>query len=194
MEQTELDLDIISDPRTIPINGRCTLKKDSGLLVVYVAGLPVYSWACRDKMTESYAMVNLVQHGYANQNDVARAFGYSVRTLRRKQRNFDSQGMVGLHSSGGRPQGSKSTPNPGKRIAKALRRKGFTMRDIAHRLGVGIATVSRWTKNPEKPLDEDIMNEYKDVEISPLGNTDTSFDKEPVNRGHDRMLAMAGLL
>lgn len=194
MEQTELDLDIISDPRTIPINGRCTLKKDSGLLVVYVAGLPVYSWACRDKMTESYAMVNLVQHGYANQNDVARAFGYSVRTLRRKQRNFDSQGMVGLHSSGGRPQGSKSTPNPGERIAKALRRKGFTMRDIAHRLGVGIATVSRWTKNPEKPLDEDIMNEYKGVEISPLGNTDTSFDKEPVNRGHDRMLAMAGLL
>jgi len=38
-------------------------------------------------------MVNLVEQGWADQNDVARAFGCAVRTLRRQQRPFEGGGL-----------------------------------------------------------------------------------------------------
>lgn len=200
MKQPELDLDIMTSSETILINGHCILKKVGCLLVVYVAGLPVYQWAVGDRMTETYAMVSLVQCGYANQNDVARVFGYSERTLRRKQRCFESGGMAGLSSSVGRPRGVQSTPNPWVQTAKTLRRQGISVRNIAHRLGVCKTTVNKWTACPDKPVKGDVINGSDTIKNSPFQNTDnltavnTSFDTVPQNRGYDRMLARAGLL
>ena len=42
-------------------------------------------------MAEAYAMVSLVEQGWANQNDVAQAFGCSARTVRRDQRRFEER-------------------------------------------------------------------------------------------------------
>lgn len=200
MKQTVLELSIAADPKTIAINGRCTLKKDSNLIVVYVAGLPMYHWTTGDRMAEAYAMVNLVQCGYADQNDVAKAFGYSKRTLRRKQHKFESEGMSGLGNSGGRPRGPRLNANPREKIAKTLRRQGVNARDIARRLGVSKSTVSRWTANQEKPVKDDISSDYETIKNSSLkdndshGKDNTSFDKDPQNRNYDRMLARLGLL
>ncbi len=83
------------------------LKKRAGA-AVHIAGLPVYTRKSGDKVTEAYAMVSLVEHGYAEQIEAAGAFGICERTLRRRQRNYESRGMKGLHCSDGRPRGSTS--------------------------------------------------------------------------------------
>jgi hypothetical protein len=46
-------------------------------------------------------MVMLVESGFAQQTEVARAFGKSERTVRRQQERYVQGGMVGL----GRPEG-----------------------------------------------------------------------------------------
>src|SRR4030067_484182 len=116
-EQPELGLEHKPNPRTIPINGRCTLKKEGATHVIYVAGLPMHHWVSGDRMTEAYAMVSLVRCGYADQNDVARAFGRSARTVRRLQRRFESGGMAQLARPGGRGRGSQAAASPAAETA-----------------------------------------------------------------------------
>jgi len=45
---------------------------------VLVAGVPIAHYAVGDAMAEAYAMVQLVTQGWADQNEVARAFGRSA--------------------------------------------------------------------------------------------------------------------
>ncbi len=111
-EQPELDLVITPSPDIVPINGKCTLKKDGAVRVVYVAGLPVYHWTEGDRKAEASAMVNLVISGFADQNDVALAFKKTSRTMRRLQRRFEAEGTEGLGLPRGRPQETQSTPSP----------------------------------------------------------------------------------
>ena len=88
-QQIELPL-CLSFPRdTVPINARCTLRRQGTLRLVSVAGLPMHHWAEGDRIAEAYAMVSLLQCGYAEQTEVARAFGYSTRTVRRLQRRHE---------------------------------------------------------------------------------------------------------
>jgi hypothetical protein len=42
----------------------------------------------RDAVAEAYAMAFLADSGFAQQTDVARAFGRSVRTVRRHQGSY----------------------------------------------------------------------------------------------------------
>jgi hypothetical protein len=71
------------------INDRCQIRSQGGYRIVSVAGLPWAQYALSDRMSEAHAMVSLIEQGWADQNDVARAFGYSVRTARRYQRRFE---------------------------------------------------------------------------------------------------------
>jgi hypothetical protein len=71
------------------INERCALRTQDGYRVVLVSGMPIAQYPVGDRMSEAYAMVNLIDQGWADQNDVARAFGYSARTARRYQRRFE---------------------------------------------------------------------------------------------------------
>ncbi|TAN56544.1 MAG: helix-turn-helix domain-containing protein [Magnetospirillum sp.] len=143
-EQPELDLAIRPSPDIIPINGKCTLKKDGAARVVYVAGLPVHHWTDGDQRAEASAMVNLVMSGFADQNDVALSFGKTPRTLRRLQRRFEAEGTDGLGRPRGRPQETQSAPSSWVRSAGVLQRAGLGVRSIAHRLGVGKTAVSKW--------------------------------------------------
>jgi len=54
-------------------------------------------------------MVSLVEQGWADQNDVARAFQCSVRTVRRDQRRFEDGGLAALGQQSGYPKGRKPT-------------------------------------------------------------------------------------
>jgi hypothetical protein len=45
--------------------------------VIIVAGLPVHHYRAEDAIAEAYAMVFLVESGFAQQTDVARAFARS---------------------------------------------------------------------------------------------------------------------
>jgi transposase len=56
-------------------------------------------------MSEAHAMVSLIDLGWADQNDVAEAFGCSARTLRRHQRRFEEGGLAALGRPNGYPPG-----------------------------------------------------------------------------------------
>ena len=53
------------------INGRATLRVEGEQPVVVVAGLPVHHYGAGDSMAEAYAMVFLVDSGFAQQNEIA---------------------------------------------------------------------------------------------------------------------------
>src|SRR6266700_8450267 len=87
------------------INERCLLRTQGGHRVVLVAGISLAQYALGDRMSEAHAMVSLVDLGWADQNDVAEAFGYSARTLRRHQRRFAEGGLAALGRPNGCPRG-----------------------------------------------------------------------------------------
>ena len=92
-------------------NERCLIRTQEGYRVVLVSGIPLAQYAVVDRMSEAHAMVSLVDQGWADQNDVARAFGYSARTARRYQRRFDEGGLAALGQPGGYPRGrARMTP------------------------------------------------------------------------------------
>src|SRR5208283_5455294 len=68
-----------------------------------VHGVVFAHYDVTDRAAEAYAMITLFESGYADQNDIARCFGYSTRTLRRYHQRFELHGLGGLTSSGGRP-------------------------------------------------------------------------------------------
>ena len=63
---------------------------------------PPCSFHCTgDAVAESYAMVMLTDNGFAQQTELARAFGRTERIIRRHQERYAAGRMVGL----GRPEG-----------------------------------------------------------------------------------------
>ena len=66
-----------------------------------------HSMRARDRMAEAHAMVSLVEQGWASQNEVARAFGCSVRTVRRYQRRFEEGGLAALGRTERLPAGAR---------------------------------------------------------------------------------------
>ncbi len=185
------------------------MKKEGEVRVVYVAGLPVHHWVDGDRMTEAYAMVSLVRCGYADQDEVARAFECSTRTLRRHQRRFESGGMAALGRPGGCPQGARSSVRgPWAQTARILQRAGQSVREIAHRLGLSKSTVGRWLgpSDPETIPESLVQPAQNPKDNKPdVGavsgssqNGDSgaascwSLDSDPADRLFDRLLARLG--
>ena len=109
---------------TIAINGRCTLRREGEACIVCVAGLAMHHWAAGDPIAERYAMVCLVQSGYADQNDVAWAFGITPRMLRKYQRRYEIGGIAALGRTSGRPPGIRAEPSPWVRTAVVMKGNG----------------------------------------------------------------------
>jgi prepilin-type processing-associated H-X9-DG protein len=185
--QPELGLVIGPSPETIPINGKCTLKKDGPARVIYVAGLPVHHWMDGDRTTEAYAMAMLVRCGYADQSEVARAFGRSRRTLLRQRHRFESGGMDHLGRAGGRPRGSQAIPGPWVKAAKVFKRAGLSVRDIAHRLGVGKTAVGKWLARLGKPANSEAL-EQPVAQLMGSGSPAVT-EAHPSHNGGGRMAA-----
>ena len=181
---------------TVSINGRCTLRRADGLCVVTVAGLPMQHWAVGDRMGEAHAMVSLVLNGYADQNEVARAFGCSTRTLRRHQRRFESGGMNTLGRAPCRPTGTPALPSPWVRTAVGLKNAGLGVRTIAERLRVSVGAVSKWLRRMGG-----VQAPPRQPEAAPDPSTvakgsgqNGSLDSDPEHRLLDRLLARLGKL
>lgn len=117
------------------INDRCVVRVEGPRRIVVVAGVPLAHFVAGDRMAEAYAMVSLVEQGWADQTDVARAFGCSPRTVRRCQRRFDEGGLARLGRAGGYPQGRPRGPSR-DRMVGTLKAAGLSNRAIAHRLGI----------------------------------------------------------
>jgi transposase len=121
---------------TVVINARCSLRMETDQRVIVVAGLPVHHYRADDTAAEAYAMVFLVESGFALQTDVARAFGCSVRTVRRNQRRYAQGGMAALGHEAGWRRGRRRISAKRLRRIEQMKSQGMSNRAIAHKLGV----------------------------------------------------------
>ena len=120
----------------VVINARCSLRMETDQRVIVVAGLPVHHYRAEDTAAEAYAMVFLVESGFALQTDVARAFGCSVRTVRRNQWRYAQGGMAALGHEAGWRRGRRRISAKRLRRIEQMKSQGMSNRAIAHKLGV----------------------------------------------------------
>jgi transposase len=144
---------------TVVINDRCLIRTQDGHRLVIVSGIVLSQYALDDHMAEAYAMVALFEQGWADQNDVARAFGCSVRTMRRHQRRYDDGGLPALGHGRGYPKGRPRLQTSRKQLVHRLKTEGHSNREIARRIGISEMAVRKllrrlgWKKQgPEQTL------------------------------------------
>ena len=128
---------------TLVVNDRCLVRTQDGHRIVVAAGVPLAQYAVGDRMAEAHAMVSLVEQGWADQNDVARAFGCTARTVRRHQRRFEAGGLSALGRGSGYPKGRARLKSSRTRLVGRLKADGVSNREIAHRLGVSEKAVRK---------------------------------------------------
>lgn len=220
-DHPELFAQADSPPGLVHINGRCLLQTRDERRVVTVFGIILAQYAVTDRMSEAHAMVSLVGQGHADQNDVARAFGCSTRTVRRFQERFDTGGLPALARTAGYPKGRRRLPETRDRLVGRLKAEGCSNCDIARRLGVSETAIRKQLKRlgwrdpePEPPAlpltggSDPNLSAFSTASVessaSPIAHPSnpnlsaypmpTSLDADPGNRFMDRLLARLGKL
>ena len=217
--QGELFAEITQEGSAV-INGRCVVRTADGHRVVLVAGMPIAQYAVGDQMAEAHAMVLLVEQGWAEQGDVARAFGASSRTVRRHQRRFEDGGLTALGRKAGFPSGKSRVTGARARLVSRLKADGCSNREIARRIGVNEKAIRKllrrqgWRGPQTEQLlltaDPNVSAPVAASDEKPAGSTATtadpnlsapvrdeipiSADRDPTDRCVDRVLAYLGLL
>jgi transposase len=125
------------------VNDRCLIRTQYGHRLVIVSGIVLAQFAVHDRMAEAHAMVSLVEQGWADQNDVARAFARSARSLRRYQRRVETGGLAALGRPRGYPSGRPRVKSARLRLVARLKGEGLSNRAVAQRLGVNEKTVRK---------------------------------------------------
>lgn len=204
------------EQEAVVVNDRVTVRTHAGQRVVIVAGLPVHHYAVGDGAAEAYAMLNLVEARFADQTDVARAFGCSTRTLRRHEARFDEGGIEALGRAAGRPAGARPRGKPGgrrDRVARGMKAEGLSNCEIARRLGISETAVRKRLKRSgwiAPNLQRELFESEGSVEASPAELTTPSLMQsasateaadpmpsaalDPLDRSGDRLFARLGLL
>jgi DNA-binding CsgD family transcriptional regulator len=145
------------------INSRCMVRRREGHCVVLVSGIALAQYAQTDRMAEAYAMVHLVEQGWASQQELAQAFGYSVRTLRRHQQRFDADGLAALGRGSGYPKGRWRLSASRSSLIHRLKSQGCSNREIARQIGVGENAVRKVLRrlgwNANRPMQTELSLE-----------------------------------
>jgi len=128
---------------TVIMNEHCLVRTLDDHRVVIVAGVVLAHYAVGDRMAEAHAMVSLIEQGWSDQNDVARTFGYSSRTVRRYQERFDDGGLAALGRPRGYPKGRRRLKVSYTRRVMQLKAEGLSNRQIAFRVGVSEMAVRK---------------------------------------------------
>jgi transposase len=194
-----------NSPQLCAINDRCQIRTQDGHRVVIVSGIPVAHYAVADRMAEAHAMINLVEQGWADQNDVARTFGYSARTLRRDQRRYEEGGLAALGQSRGYPAGRARSKDSRRKTVHRLKTQGHSNCEIARRLGISETAVRKvlirmgWKEHHAQtemlPLDGEVNSNPKLSALCVAAPpASASQDTNPSDRSADRLLARLGLL
>ncbi len=135
-EQLALDLPPLPSESAVVINSRCMLRMEGDQRLVVVAGLPVHHYSAEDPFGLAYAIVFLVDSGLAQQNEAARAFGCSTRSVRRYQRRYAEGGMAALVGRIGWRSGRRRIAGKRLLLIERLKDKGLSNCEIARRLGI----------------------------------------------------------
>jgi DNA-binding NarL/FixJ family response regulator len=137
-DTSDLFPDFSPIPQMVLVNDSVSLQTEADQRVILVHGVVYSHYSREDRTAEAYALVSLYESGYVDQNDLARSFGYSTRTLRRFQQRLHSGGLNALVRPEGRPAGGSPGPKPTARDRTILRLKtrGLSNRGIGGRLGL----------------------------------------------------------
>ena len=207
---------------TVVVNDRVSVRTEGTHRAVFVQGLVLLHYDVADHAAEACAMVTLFESGYADQNDIARAFGCSARSLRRYLERFESGGLPSLGRPRGRPSGEAPRRIDGRdRTILRLKEQGLSIRAIAVRVGLSEKAIRKrlrrlgWKPQPETYLPflgktDDLAlpatEASSDVVVgsgAPAVISDnveacepfsSSFDVNPLDRSLDRLLAAMGQL
>lgn len=206
LQNQELFPDLHNPDGLWVVNDRCLVRNQDGHRVVIVSGIILAQYALTDRMAEAHAMISLVEQGWADQNDVARAFGYATRTVRRQQQRFDEGGLAALGRKRGYPRGRARLAACRVKKVQQLRAGGKSYRQIARVMGVSAKAVRKLLRRsgwkdpaptqPELALE---LPETGDPKLSAFCSRaketpPASHDIDPSDRGVDRLLARLGLL
>jgi len=197
--------DVQNPEGTFFINDRCMVKTQGDHRVVIVSGVAVAQYKLSDRLAEAYAMVNLVDQRWADQNDVARAFGCSVRTVRRYEERFADGGLAALGQPRGYPKGRRRLQRSRTGLIQRWKAKGRSNCEIARCLGVSETAIRKllrrlgWKESP--PLQPGLLplepGDASNPNLSALAGAASvvpSRDTDPADRRGDRLLAYLGLL
>ena len=124
----------VASDGVVVLNARCRLQREGDETVVLMSGSPVAHFRDADQLAKCNAMVMLVEHGWALQVEVARAFACDVRTVRRVQQRYDEGGLPALDRVVGYPKGRRRSRARDHRVA-GLKACGCSNREIGRRLG-----------------------------------------------------------
>ena len=219
-EQLSLSLRVLQRSDTIVINAKCRLLIEGDQRALTVAGMPFHHFAASDRVAEAYAMVHLVDSGLATQEEVARAFGCTERTVRRNQRRYASGGMAALAVRSGWCAGRRRIAPRRVCVIERAKANGLSNRQIAHRLGVTekairkqlggssatmpIQTVLPFAKNEGASTEGPKAVATPKAKVSDASprpeasrqseSVAPSFDVDPDDRSTDRLLACLGHL
>jgi transposase len=151
-KQRELFPEVNAPDGTTLVNARCLVRTQDRHRVVIVSGVVIAQYALGDHMAEAYAMVSLIDQGWAEQKEVACAFGCSARSVRRHQRRFEEGGLPALGRSRGYPKGQARLPASRTHQVTRLKKQGVSNCRIATRMGVSEKAIrnllrrSGWTE------------------------------------------------
>ena len=189
------------------LNERCLVRTQAGHRVVVVSGVTIAHYAVGDALAEAYAMVNLVEQGWAHQDEVARGFDCSARTVRRHQRRFQDGGLAALDRRNGYPPGRRRLRAARIRLIERLRSQGYANREMARRLGITEVAVRKLLRRlgwkapgvtqAELPL---LALPSANPNLSAFSvsvsesSPRASLDTDPRDRRGDRLMARLGLL
>jgi hypothetical protein len=124
---------------TVYVNDRVSFRTSGTQRVISVHGVVFAHYSVEDRAAEAYAMITLWESEYATQTQMARAFGYSARSLRRYQERFEAEGIQALVRKPGRPAGRRfgGRKERGRdQTILHLKTKGASNRAIAGKLGL----------------------------------------------------------
>jgi transposase len=173
----------------VVINGRCRLHERDGYRVVSACGLPLAHFAAGDRVGEAHAMVSLVELGWAQQSEVARAFGCDVRTVRRHQRRFEDGGLAALGRPRGFPRGRPRLAQGRKDAVHQWKAEGVSNREIARRLGIDEKAVRKLARRlgwKERPVEQMTMPfEGADPKLSATGEQQAGVPLVAASFPHD---------
>jgi len=222
--QAELFAETKAPQDTVVINDRCMIRTQDGHRLVLGSGIVLWQYTVGDRTAEANAMVSLVEGGWADQNDVARSFGHSVRTLRRHQRRFEEGGVSALGRGSGYPKGLQRLRGSRRKLVHRLKSEGLSNRAIARRVGVSEVAVRKLLRRmgwKEKPAVRQLLlplGEAANPNLSAFSSSGGqgtaadanpnlsafaaaseealpfTLDRDPANRIFDRVLACVGLL
>jgi len=223
-QEDDLFPEVGNSPDLRIINPRCSLRTQDGHSVVVVSGMTLAHFATSDCMAQAHAMISLVEQGWAQQTEVARAFGCAVRTVRRYQERFAEGGLAALGQKDGYPRGRARLSTTRQQWVVRLKAQGVAQREIARRLGVCENAVRKllrrlgWKAQGALqtelalPIEPSADVQQPDASVPPIAagsahpnlsafslgasgpETALAHDTDPRNRCADRLLARLGLL